>query len=204
MMHSRSLVLSIVLAIGLLIPEVQVFAQGGGATVRPIEDFIETQGTFCIDVNFDGAYVDEIVDGDFVGTCPTGALPLLLVPPIGNFVGQSDPKKGWVASVDYAGLADYWAGGVLGTSFSGTVIERPLKDGRAMVEVMLRTENALTWVADDFDFNGPLLFGNRAPDVLGGAEPSLGDAYLQVKFINTAPGAPLPDLNQLFFWPEAG
>jgi hypothetical protein len=73
-----------------------------------------------------------------------------------------------------------------------------LADGRAEVEVRLQTENALTWVTDGCnDFaTDPLLFGHRAPDVLGGAEPGLCDSFLQLTFMNTAPGAPLPDLIQ--------
>jgi hypothetical protein len=40
--------------------------------------------------------------------------------------------------------------------------------------------------------------------VLQGATPAFGDSHLGVKFINTAPGAPLPDLLQLVFGPEPG
>ena len=32
----------------------------------------------------------------------------------------------------------------------------------------------------------------------------LGQSHLRVRFINTAPGAPLPDLLQLLFFPEPG
>jgi hypothetical protein len=185
-------------------PVGQSVAGPKATTIRPIEEFVEQQGKFCLDVNFAGAYVDEIVDGNFVGNCPTGVPPLLLVPPIANFIGQSDPQ-GRSASVDYAGLADYWAGGAFGTTAAGQVIERPLADGRALVEVLLRTGNALTWVVDGFDFAaGPLLFGNRAPDALAGAEAALGESFMQVKFINAAPGNQLPDLVQLFFFPEGG
>lgn len=70
----------------------------------------------------------------------------------------------------------------------------------------LHTKNALTWVIDgceDFATN-PLLFGHRAPDVLAGQDPALGEISVQVKFINTAPGAPLPDLLQLCLDPARG
>lgn len=198
------------LAAAFLIPMTQAYAKKPGATtIRPIEDFVERQGTYCLDIDFNGAYVDEIVDGNFVGDCPTGAPPLIFVPPVANFIGSFDPDNGRLASVDYAGLANYWAGGAFGTTFSGTVIERPLADGRALVEVLLRTKNALTWVVDgnihpDLGFNGPLLFGNRAPEVVGGAEPALGRSHIKYEFINTAPGADLPDLIQLFISPEEG
>jgi hypothetical protein len=48
------------------------------------------------------------------------------------------------------------------------------------------------------------LFGHRAPEVLAGAEPALGESFLHLKFINAAPGDPLPDLIQLAFFPEPG
>ena len=158
--------------------------------IRPLEDFLVRQGTFCI---------------DFVGNCAPGAPPLIFVPPIANFLGFADPGTGRSASVDYAGLADFWAGGAFGTSFSGTVIERPLADGWAMVTVLLNTENALTWVIDGDDFeNGPLLFGSRAVEAADGAESALGRVHLSLKFINSAPGADLPDVLQVFFFPEPG
>jgi hypothetical protein len=161
-------------------------AQSGTATIRPIADFVEAQGVYCIPSN---------------GDC------FLFVPPVKNFLGASDPANKRLASVDYAGLADQYLGGILGTSFSGQVLETLMKDGRAEIRVTLKTQNALTWVADggdSGDFNGPLLFGFRALDVEDGAEPVLGDCLLKVVFINTAPGAPLPDLIQLLAFPEEG
>jgi hypothetical protein len=160
---------------------------------RPIEDFVEAQGTFCLD--------------DGMGGC------FLFVPPLENFLGTSDPARQIIAALDYAGLADEWittaSGGTVtfGTAFSGKVTERPLPDGRAEVHVVLHTKNALTWAAsgDGSDFaNSPLLFGHRATDVLAGADAALGDLTMGVKLINTAPDAPLPDLIQIFFAPEPG
>ena len=134
---------------------------------RPIEDFVNAQGTFCID------------DGS--GGC------FLFVPPVANFFGWDNlqevpPQQGNVqpvrcASVDYAGLAnakiEELSGGSISfdTTTEGTVTERPLRDGRAEVSVRLHTENALTWVTsggddDACDFaTDPLLFGHRVPDV---------------------------------------
>ncbi len=37
----------------------------------------------------------------------------------------------------------------------------------------------------------------RAPDVLAGAEPALGQSLLTVVLVSTAPGAPMPDLLQI-------
>jgi len=177
---------------------------------RPIEDFVNAQGTFCI--------------SDGSGGC------LLFVPPVANFLGldnvqEAPPQHGNVqpvrcASVDYAGLAntkiEELSGGTIsfGTTTSGTVTERPLADGRAEVTVRLHTKNALTWVTSGGDNNtcgldtsfatNPLLFGHRVPDVLAGADAALGESSLQVRFVNTAPGAPLPDLQQLFGAPVPG
>jgi hypothetical protein len=107
--------------------------------------------------------------------------------------------------VDYAGLVNATYGGVFGTQITGTVVERPLRDGRAQVTVNLDTTNALTWVAECCDFaNGTLLFGHRAPEVLAGADAALGDSFFHISFTNTAPGAPLPDLIQLFSAPAPG
>jgi hypothetical protein len=163
-------------------------ALADGAAIRPVEDFVETQGTYCID--------------DGMGGC------VLFVPPIENFFGLSDPAEDVSASVDYAGLADNWIIDASGGTVSfdtGQVVERPLPDGRAEVDVNLHTTNALTWVVDGGDFaNGDLLFGNRAPDVLAGADAVLGDINFRVKFINTAPGDPLPDLLQLAIEPLPG
>lgn len=185
----RAVTLLVMLAGLAIIGTGSVSGTGSPTSTRPISDFVSTQGTFCID--------------DGMGGC------FLFVPPIANFVGISDPNKNISMSMDYAGLANSSivanGGASLGTATSGTIIERPLPDGRAEVQVLLHTTNALTWVIDGGDFgNGPLLFGNRAPDVLGGADAALGDSFLQVVFNNTAPGSPLPDLIQLLAAPEAG
>lgn len=154
---------------------------------RPISDFLSTQGTYCVD------------DGG--GGC------LLFVPPVRNFVGWTVTGESTVAAVDYAGLAN----GVLdcgttsfGTQTSGTVVERPLHDGRAEVTVVLHTTNALAWAADGDFATGTLLFGHRACDVVAGADASLVDSQLQVVFTIAGPGAPLPDLMQLFVAPGPG
>ena len=158
-------------------------AQGGPATVRSLDEFLEAQGATS-----------------------------QFVPPVGDYVGWVDADVATFALIDYAGLANDYveteSGGTisLGTKVNGTVIERPQADGRAKVRVRLATRNALAWafsVADaDFEndplpfLNTPLSFGARAQDVLSGAEPSLGVAILDVSFFNSSPGAPLPDLVQ--------
>jgi hypothetical protein len=183
------LIVLVLLFVTILVAGVIPAAAAGNQ--RPIEDFIDSQGEYCID--------------DGMGGC------FLIVPPVANFIGWSDPTAMLLASFDYAGLADECAGGTFGTEMSGSITERPLADGRAEVHVRLHTANALTWVVDGFDFNGPLLFGRRleaGPGNCGmlpaGTEAALGSSFLRVTFTNTAPGAPLPDLIQLFVAPEEG
>jgi hypothetical protein len=174
----KILVLSVVLF-------VMVFLTGASnpaahAEQRPIENFVDAQGTYCFP------------DGS--GGC------LLFVPPLENFLGWTDLVHGLGISVDYAGLADDFTGGRFGTEFSGNVTERPLPDGRAEVHVRLHTRNALTWVLNRPDFLFPtdeeLLLGYLVVDTDENS-PALADSFLDVKFINTAPGDPLPDLIQL-------
>jgi|SRR5215471_10200827 len=160
-------------------------------TQRPITDFIDSQGTFCFP------------DGS--GGCQ------IFVPPVKNFVGWTDAADFLAISVDYAGLAKDELGGTLGTTFSGTVSERTLADGRAQIDVNLRTSNALAWVipfdptSTENQFgNNKLIFGARVPDIIAGAEPALADSSFSIEFTNPAPGLPLPDLNQLLFAPEDG
>jgi hypothetical protein len=167
------------------------FAQ---TTQRPISDFLKEQGTFCIP------------DGS--GGCS------LFVPPVPNFVGWGDQAGDLAASVDYAGLANACFGNAFATTMSGVITERALANGRAEDTVLLFTQNALTWVVGPLngmiDFvKGPVVFGQRwstNPPVctLNGASPTLGKSFLHIKFTNTAPGAPLPDLIQLLFSPAPG
>jgi hypothetical protein len=187
-----SLVTSLALAV-VMVPQSGAQASTASTTTRPIADFVKAQGTFCI--------------SDGVGGC------VVFVPPVGNFPAFTDPFSNRAVSVDYAGLADRAIRQVthgaisFGTTTSGTITERPLADGTAKVDVLLRTTNALTWVIGcapllvcDFA-GGPLLFGHRVPEIAQGADAALGSTLLHVRFINTAPGAPLPDLVQFFVAP---
>jgi hypothetical protein len=160
----------------------RVFA-GAKVTERPIAEFVSAQGTFDLGV--------------------------LFVPPVPNFFGWTDPDSGLGPSIDYAGLANETCDNVAGTTFAGRVKEKLLADGRAEVTVELFTMDAMTWVAEGFDLaNDPVIFGVRWEDaggecVLNGT-PVLGSSTLKMTFINTAPGAPLPDLIQLVAAPEPG
>lgn len=163
-------------------------------SIRPIEDFVNNQGTLCIN--------------DGTGRC--------IFPPGDNFVTWTAPGQEREIAVDYAGL---WSNRLsLGTTTDGKITERPLADGRAEVTVLLHTKNALTWVTrfdPNIGFNPndlstyqflfqPLLFGHRPSDILDGKDAALGDSFLKVMFINTEPGALIPDLAKLAFFPEQG
>ncbi|MCH7700584.1 MAG: hypothetical protein IID37_02740 [Planctomycetes bacterium] len=175
-------------------------AYNPGAHQRPIEDFVDSQGTFCLDPE------------TFCEGIPPDCL--LFVPPVENFLGWSDLPDCEGVAIDYAGLADEWIteesdGDVsFGTEFSGSITERVLADGRTQVSVRLHTTNALTWAFQDcsFDFGGAdTIFGHRAPDVLDGASAALGSSLLRLNFITpAAPGEDLPDMLQVLFCPEEG
>ena len=130
------------------------------------------------------------------------------MPPVPNFFSWTDPDSELNLSIDYAGLADETCNGVAGTTFSGRIKEKLLPDGRAEVTVELFTLDAMTFVAKSDIALDPVVFGVRWEDaggdcVLNGA-PVLGSSMLKVTLINTAPGAPLPDLIQLVVAPEPG
>jgi hypothetical protein len=155
----------------MLVAPGQLLAQGP-TTTRPISDFLSTQGTFCV--------------------ANPGACPDFL----GTYVAWTAPGSGRIARVDFAGKEA--VAGQLGTTMSGTITERRLSDGRAEVGIGLRTRNAMTYVltwdgSPDFDGGAPL-FGHTTAQIQGGATPGVGDSELDVRFTNTAPGAPLPDL----------
>jgi hypothetical protein len=187
--HSPAVIIGLI--VGFMVATAPALVHGK-TMQRPIEDFLATQGTFCVD---DGA-----------GGC------FLFVPPDPNFLGWTNDLDSAVilfAGVDYAGLANAYAP-AHAPAISGTVTERPLADGRAEVTVLLHTKNANAWVIE-LDLSGdvlaqiagrPTLFGHRPADVLAGAPQALADSLLHVVFINSAPGASLPDLLQINGTPD--
>jgi hypothetical protein len=134
-------------------------------------------------------------------------------PPVPDYIGwvsavASPPVL--FAQVDYPVLAAAFLSGYgisLSTTFTGSVSERPLADGRAEVMVNLLTTNALTWVCQLFpptfdQFQGPELFGSRASAVALNPTltPALGESNLQFVFKNPAMGAPLADIVRPLSW----
>jgi hypothetical protein len=170
---------------------------------RPIKEFTDAQGTYCYQP-------------------APGAACFLAEPPVGNIVGWMTFEDGYrrFARVDFAGLVDrhLQAHGLpaVGTTFSGTIVERPLKDGRAEVTVVLHTKNAPAWVRYNpwNDLNGDGLgtsnevtapstwvWGARAAELAAGAAPTLVDVEYTLVFISPRMGAPMPDLLQFSFDP---
>jgi hypothetical protein len=118
--------------------------------------------------------------------------------PLSDFLTAQSLPTGWVNSdnplwfyaVDYAGYYAQQLG--IGTTFDGTVTERPLSDGTAEVTVDIRSANALTWMRTWPAYD--LVFGENPAAVSGGAAPTLGYVHLIWDFINPASGAPIQDL----------
>jgi hypothetical protein len=185
--------MAIAVIFSILAISTDVSAGGKAARIRDIQEFVDAQGTFCLP------------DGG--GGC------LLFIPPVENYLGLTSAPQPTTAtlfaSFDYAGVAERkiveLGGDPLGTTYSGHIRERPLNDGRAEIQVILRTQNALTWVNECCDFaTSPVLFGARSTDVIAGAEATLGSCYMKWVFISPAVGDPIPDLMQLLFVPVAG
>jgi hypothetical protein len=141
-----------------------VQAAQGPTVQRPIEDFLDAQGTTMV---FNAPVRDQLGWANNPGLS-----------------NSHNPPPFQFALFDYAGFAnDYLTSQrypSLGTTTDGTITERPLADGRAEVHVILHTTNALAWASNPVpDPNTtPTLFGNRAADVLTGATPALGDSVL--------------------------
>ena len=187
--HSKVLVGAVVAMVALALAGNP--AAGGPAGQRPLSDFLDTQGSAN---DFDPA-------GNFWGwIAPAPGVKT----PTSSYVG------GNAAVCDYAGLENKYlvanGGPDLGTSFTGSVKERPLKDGRIEVSVELHTKNALVWgtriTAPDFGdaFSDPVIFGARPDDVLNGATPAIGECHSAFTW-KQAPGE-LIDFCKAFEFPD--
>jgi hypothetical protein len=145
-------------------------------TVRPIEDFIEAQGTYWgpgYQIIWWNNDMNKVALIDYAGL-------------INWYIGEK--SGGEISS---------------GIEFSGSVTERPLADGRTLVHVKLHVTNAIVWI---FDLTGGgVVFGNSPPQILNGAEIALAKILFEVKYTtNNAPGEPLHDLTELMDIPEEG
>lgn len=176
MIRSRSIGKTVVVVVVVFAITLMATIAQAKTTTRPISDFLDEQGT-----------------------------TMVFNTPVPDQIGWANNPPTLFALFDYAGLADEYLQGFdifLGTQIAGSVTERPLKDGRAEVTVILHTKRALTWAADpDPDPNTTTpSFGYRAAEIAADSSkvPALGESHLQVVFKNTMPGADFPDLVDAF------
>ena len=155
---------------------------------RPLSDFTDAQQTWCAVFTSEG-FLD--CGASHYGTCDDGFF--ISFPQF-----WTDPKTGVTAAIDALGEFDE---GDFGTVVDGSVSDSGPPNGPAEVNVIVHVHNALTRA---FDLDGNPVFGHLLFEVQDGADPTLGDATLQVKFSNTARGEPLPDFNQLVSCPLPG
>ncbi len=173
------------------------------ARQRPIEEFVEAQGTYC-----GGPLINS------PGCKAEG--------PIGNLLGWQKYVDGYrrFLRVDFPALTDRYLASegmpAVGTSYDGSITERPLPDGTAQVSVRLHTRSAPAWlrynVWNDNDQNGVWsagdtlgatfwAWGANAAQLAAGAAPALVDVEFKIVFVNPAMGAPMPDLYRFYFDP---
>lgn len=170
--------------------EEDVVKNPGAVMVRPVGDFLASQGTHCMP------------DGQ--GGCIT------YVNPVMNHIAFYDEGMRKTIMVDYAGTTSMFmrdkAGMDYRTSFAGDVREERMPDGRSRVTVHYSGENALVYVLDGNDvMNSPVFLGARPmdmmrPDIKG----TTGRMEFTVSYINQAPGLRVPDLMQLVRFPRPG
>jgi hypothetical protein len=167
-------------------------------TVRPINDFVSAQGSVLADLG-------PVNGGELYG----GKLFIW-----GNGLNQ-------LFRVDYAGTD---AKGLLAvggpdvnTAFKGVIVEQSLADGRAEVVIHLVTHNAIAFMDNASSYpancsNGsatfltlcPAIFGYNIVELANGiGKPVLVDSEMDIKLVNTAPGAPLPDIAFISFSPNS-
>lgn len=117
------------------------------------------------------------------------------------YILWTDPTTNRLMVIDYSGKVNDFVvshgGPSVGTTVSGTIMERPLKDGTAEVSVMLHLQNAIVWASQGTP--AALVFGHTPLQIVGGGDPALATVNLTLKFINSAPGAPLEDLSTIVF-----
>jgi hypothetical protein len=162
-------------------------ADNNNFTSRPIEDWVDAQGTYCS---------PDVINGRCLEFLPGIKR---------NVVAWANLDGSLCAIVDLYGIiADYLfqtSGGMVSTpiKLTGTIQEEALGDGSAYVTVKVETKNAVTWVVRDCGWLDSPLYGARYDEILGGATPTLSDTKLNFEFINVRPGAPLPDLIDIVY-----
>jgi hypothetical protein len=160
-------------------------ALAGNAWTRPLSDWLDAQ--------------QSVLDT---------TIPVELGP-----ISWYEPASGENYMADMDGRVAMWVaangGPLYEPTISGSVHERLLPDGRSLVTVQVRFDDAIGYIwLDENNFedfpNGPELFGYRASEIAAGAEAVLGSGSFSITFISPDPGGPLPELGQLAFAPEEG
>lgn len=116
-----------------------------------------------------------------------------------------DPSQpNMTAVIDFWDFFHNWYPDVpLGTTYTGWVKERPLADGTAEITVRVHVKNAFTGARLLTETGpGPAVFGYLSREVAAGSPPVLGQGTFSITYINTAPGAPLPDFCDVIFSEE--
>jgi len=158
---------------------------GAPAIVHPIEEFLQSQGTYCVDNGYGG--------------CQTYALP------VSNYLAWFDKSQNVTMAIDYAGLVNSWAqnhGFAANAQIFGSVTEQPLSDGTSRYTVELKGSGITSYAVQGTNLEAPIQFGVR-PRELGDpmARAAAGDLRMTVTFTQS-PGL-LPDLIQLLRAPKA-
>jgi hypothetical protein len=110
-----------------------------------------------------------------------------------------DPATDRVLNFDVWGKLAIYRGLDLGTEVDGRITVRPLADGRAYVTIMTKTKNAICWGGQG-DGTGYITgiylhaFGYTPPQIVNGAEASLGDGMTIEEFIMPSPDSSLYDM----------
>jgi len=179
---SRIAALAMGIAMGILGNASTASAQGT-VLQRPIEDFVDAQGTMPAPPGFTANYI--------------------------GWIGRTGPKEPLtrIMTLDYAGL-DAAAVGLAPPEMRGTVTERPLANGQTNVKVTLRTRNELAYVhqcAPPIPGNvcpaGAVLFGLTPPEAAADpAGAAYGSSVFEIEYNVSRPlGDPMEDLIALFF-----
>lgn len=120
-------------------------------------------------------------------------------------VAWLDPSQpDMIAVIDFWDFFRNWYPDVpLGTTYTGWVKERPLADGTAEITVRVHARDAFTSARLLTDFGpGPAVFGYLSNEVAAGSSAVLGQGTFSITYVNTAPGAPLPDFCDVIFSEE--
>jgi len=159
---------------------------GGGiqAIVHPIQEFLQAQGTYCVDNGYGG--------------CQLYGLP------VSNYLTWFDRGQNATMAIDYAGIVNRWAqdrGFPANAQIFGSVSEQPMADGSSRYTVELNGSGISSYAVEGTNLGAPIRFGVR-PREMGDptAKAAAGDLRMTITFIQR-PGV-LPDLVQLLRAPS--